>query len=70
MIHWRYLTWKDYLGFLLVIAIVATWLGWQYITADAFVAANQGFGPEWSCTNPYNKGPICVKKPVAAADWP
>ena len=26
---------------------------------------NDGFGPEWDCTNPGDGGPICVKKQPA-----
>jgi len=67
--NWRFLTRRDIAGILVTIIILGL-LFFAYLKLPFFVGgtANLGFGPEWECTNPYNSGPVCIKKRPAKTD--
>jgi hypothetical protein len=50
---------------LLAIALLAA-VAYFFLAFPSFGRqTNDGFGPEWDCTNPGDGGPICVKKQSA-----
>jgi hypothetical protein len=42
-------------------------LGGLLFAATRWVTLNNGFGPDWDCTNQGWGGPVCIKKPTS---WP
>jgi hypothetical protein len=62
--YWRLrtLTRRDISGILLAIVLLAALAFLFVVFPNLGQQTNEGFGPEWDCTNPGQGGPICVKK--------
>ena len=61
--NWRLWTWKDMVGFLLVMGLIA---GMCLVLIDPqspLKRTNHGFGPEWECRSMIEGDPVCIKKP-------
>jgi len=56
--NWYEITTRDVVWFLIVIASLCAAVFLYFERSKT----NEGFGPEWECTNPYNTGPICIKR--------
>jgi hypothetical protein len=69
-LNWRDFTLRDIVGLLAGVVAVAVWLGWWFVSGNAYGKADQNFGPDWVCANRYGKGAICIKKPPVAPAGP
>ena len=56
------LTRRDIAAILFVVAIVGGLL-FVHVVVPNLGRSNQGFGPDWDCTNPGEGNSICIKKP-------
>jgi len=56
--NWYEIKTRDVVWFLIVIASLCAAVFLYFERSKT----NEGFGPEWECTNPYNTGPICIKR--------
>jgi hypothetical protein len=45
-----------------IAAVVAVVIGFLVLSLLPFRAPNQGFGPDWDCSNPGRGESICVKR--------
>jgi hypothetical protein len=64
---WPYLTFREIVGILLVLAIVGALFFWQLALVNRNIVAS-GFGPGWDCVYPGRGGPVCVKAPTKAGN--
>jgi hypothetical protein len=62
--YWRLRTLppRDIGGILLAIVLLAALALFFLLFPNLSQQTNNGFGPEWDCTNPGQGGPVCIKK--------
>jgi hypothetical protein len=59
---WMELTWRDWLGLLLVMIVAGAILFLWGPFPDLYRRANFGFGPDWECSYAGKGEPVCVRR--------